>query len=290
MALRCSRVLIFSALAVVSTAQQNDLFEAARSGDLPKLQALASDKAAVNLRGPHNRTALHEAAANCQFESAKFLVDPGWDTRAVDDEQRPPVNLTSSCPDNVRTVFSLLLKPKIEEKFPWSLQYAAAHRHANLVAMLVRMGSDVNAVGSEGNRALELSCLHGDAETTRLLLERGANPNLRSKVGSTPLHDAALTGNKEVVELLLEHGANINATDSESASTPLHYAASFGRLDVVKVLVEQGADLTLKSTAGFTALQLATRNDFADVAAFLTATTASKPVERRPAGLGTSPK
>lgn len=259
------RLLLLPALAM----QQSDLFDAARRGDLSKLQMLAGDKAAADMRGPHDRTALHEAAANCQFAAAKILIDHGWNRLAVDDEKRLPVNLVSNCPDNIRTVFYLLLKPPIEEKFPWSLQYAAAHRQANVVAMLIRMGTDVNSVGSEGNRALELSSLHGDAETTRFLLEHGANPNLRSTVGSTPLHDAALTGNKEVLELLLEHGANINATDTESASTPLHYAASFGHLDVVKLLVQKGADVTLKTTQGFTALQLASKNDFSDVAAFL---------------------
>jgi ankyrin repeat protein len=93
-----------------------------------------------------------------------------------------------------------------------------------------------------------------------------------------------------VVELLLEHGANINAVDSESASTPLHYAASFGHLDVVKMLVARGADINLKTNQGFTAMQLATKNDFEEVAAFLTATTSSTPGERRPAGPQTSPK
>ena len=221
------------------------------------------------MRGLHDRTALHEAAANCQFAAAKILVDHGWNRQAIDDQKRPSVNLVSNCPDNVRSAFYLLLTPGVQEKDPWSLQYAAAHRQSNVVALLVQMGTNVNAIGSEGNRALELSCLHGDAATAKFLLEHGANPNLPNKVGSTPLHDAALTGNKEVVELLVEHGANINALDSESASTPLHYAASFGHLDVVKLLVQHGADTTLRSTAGFTALQLATRNDFADVAAFL---------------------
>jgi ankyrin len=275
-----SRLLLLSGLAVFLTAQQNELFEAARLGDLPKLQELAGDRTAVDKRGPHDRTALHEAAANCQLAAAKILIDHGWNTQAVEEDKRAPVNLVSNCPENIRTALYLLLKPPMEEKFPWSLQYAAGHRQANVV----------NGVGSEGNRALELSCLQGDAATAKILLEHGANPNLRSKVGATPLHDAALTGKREVVELLLDHGANINATDSESASTPLHYAASFGHLDVVKLLVGRGADVTLRSTAGFTALQLATRNDFADVAAFLTSITASKPVERHLAGPGTSPK
>jgi ankyrin repeat protein len=262
-------LLLLPALAISLPAQQSDLFDAARLGDLPKLQALVNDKTAIDLRGPHNRTALHEAVANCHLEAAKFLVDHGWNPQALDDEKKTPENLASKCPNNLTPLFFVLLGSKIREKDPWSLQYAAGHHQANVVAMLVRMGTDVNAVGSEGNRALEVSSLGGDGATTKLLLEHGANPNLRSKVGSTPLHDAALTGNKEVVELLLAHGANINAVDSESESTPLHYAASFGHLDVVKLLVERGADVTLKSTQGFTALQLATRNDFADVAAFL---------------------
>jgi ankyrin repeat protein len=263
------RLVLLPALAIVACAQQSALFEAARFGDLSKLQSLTNDKAAIDLRGPHDRTALHEAVANCHLEAAKFLVDHGWNPQALDDQKKTPLSLAAQCPDNPSPLFYILLGPKFKEKDPWTLQYAAGHHQANVVAMLVQMGTDVNNVGSEGNRALEISSLSGDAATTSLLLEHGANPNLRNKIGSTPLHDAALTGDKDVVDLLLEHGANLNAIDSESASTPLHYAASFGHLEVVKLLVEHGADVTLKTTQGFTARQLATRNDFADVAAFL---------------------
>jgi ankyrin repeat protein len=155
------------------------------------------------------------------------------------------------------------------EKVPWSLQYAAAHRQTNVVAMLVAMGRDVNELGAEGNRALDISCLNGDAATARFLLEHGANPNLRNKAGSTPLHDAALKGTREVIELLLGHAAEINARDREDGATPLHFAASFGRLDAVKALVEHGADTGLKTGKDSTALQLAAENGFTDVVAFL---------------------
>jgi ankyrin repeat protein len=157
----------------------------------------------------------------------------------------------------------------VQEKEPWSLQYAAAHHQLNTISMLITLGVDVNAQGSNGNRALDISCLNGDAATTRVLLEHGANPNLRNQDGSTPLHDAALKGNRELIELLLMHGAGINAVDSESASTPLHLAASFGRLDAVKALVEHGADPSLKNREGLTALALAAKNNFADVVRFL---------------------
>lgn len=155
------------------------------------------------------------------------------------------------------------------EKAPWSLQYAAAHRQTNVIAMLIALGRDVNELGAEGNRALDISCLSGDAPTTKVLLEHGANPNLRNKAGSTPLHDAALKGTGEVIELLLEHGADINARDGESSSTPLHFAASFGRLGAVKALVKHGADTELRNEKGSTALQLAMESGSAQVVAYL---------------------
>jgi ankyrin repeat protein len=156
------------------------------------------------------------------------------------------------------------------EKVPWSLQYAAAHKQTNVVAMLLALGRDVNELGAEGNRALDISCLNGDAATAKLLLDHGANPNLRNQAGSTPLHDAALKGTREVIELLLAHGAEINARDRESGSTPLHFAASFGRLEAVKALVAHGADTESKSVKGSTALQLATENGFSAVVTYLT--------------------
>ena len=155
------------------------------------------------------------------------------------------------------------------ENFPWSLQYAAAHKQVGVVSMLLSMGANPNAVGSEGRRALNVASLKGDAAVARLLLEHGANPNLRDKTGSTPLHDASLNGNKDVIELLLSHGAEINALDGESKSTALHYAASYGRLEAVKTLVAHGADVSLKTAKGQTPLELAVSNNQDDVAAFL---------------------
>jgi ankyrin repeat protein len=268
-----SRWLILPAVVIPCLAQQSELFEAARLGDVAKLKSLVSNKSLVMARGIHYRTALHEAAANCQLEAAKLLVENGWDRQARDDQGKTPLMLASRCPGNVQAAFvgTLNVAMRVTEKDPWSLQHAAANRQTNVVAILAKMGADVNAPGSEGNRALNISCLKGDAATAKVLLENGANPNLRGEDGITPLHDAALSGNPEVIELLLAHGAEINSVDSESASTPLHYAASFNRLNAVKALVEHGADTNIRTKAGFTALQLAATNNFAEVAAFLRA-------------------
>lgn len=160
-------------------------------------------------------------------------------------------------------------KPGIREEDPWSIQYAARHHQRSVISMLIGMRVDLNAQGSDGNRALDIACLQGDAPITRLLLEHGADPNLRNKTGSTPLHDAALNGNKEVIDLLLAHKANMNAIADADGSTPLHYAASMGRLEAVKTLVDHGADVTLKNAKGLTAIQLAEKNGFTDISQFL---------------------
>jgi len=159
--------------------------------------------------------------------------------------------------------------PRTLETYPWSLQYAATHHQLSVISMLIKMGVDVNAQGSEGNRALDVACLQGDAATSRLLLDHGADPNLRNKSGSTPLHDAALNGNKEVIELLLAHKASINEIASADGSTPLQYAASMDRLEAAQTLVQHGADVMLKNAKGLTAIQLAEKNNFADISEFL---------------------
>ncbi len=278
---RAAFLIVLLSVAGQCAAQQSELFEAARAGDLAKLRTLAGNRAWIDLRGPHNRTALHEAAANCQLPATEILLRGGWDTQARDDQGRLPAMLTSGCPDNIKNALLVILRPPVREEDPWSLQYATAHHQTSVVSMLLVMGVDANALGSNGNRALDISCLNGDAAGARLLLEHGANPNLPNKVGSTPLHDAALSGNhsegtKDLIEVLLKHGANINAVDSDTTSTPLHYAASFDRLEAVKTLVRHGADISLKNSMGFTAFQLAARNDFADICEFLSGTRAGR--------------
>ncbi len=256
-------------------AQSADLFEAVRLGDLAKLRELAADNVNVSLRTLHQRTALHEAAANCQLAAAKILMDAGWDRLALDDQRQTPAALALRCPNlsvpDLQFILSRLVDRNAapSEKNPWTIQYAAAHGQANVLSTLLIMGARVNEPGPEGNRALDAACLKGDPAVTRILLDRGADPNLRNKTGSTPLHDAALRGNKDVIELLLRRGAEPNAPDTENGSTSLHNAASFGRMEAVRMLVENGADPSVKTKQGSTPFDLAVRNGHQDIAAFL---------------------
>jgi ankyrin repeat protein len=262
--------LVVSFLAIAGLCLgQTELFEAARAGDLPVLRSLATDKKLIDLRDANGRTALHEAVAHCHLEAAQILVDAGWSSTLPDAQNRTPLALASQCPKDIQVVYQVVLAPPVQESAPWSLQYAAGRHQVSVISMLLNMRADANALGSDGNRALDISCLQGDAEVTRLLLEHGADPRLRNKAGGTPLHDAALKGNKEVIELLVAHGADVNAVDSQNRSTPLHYAAEFDRLDAVVALVQHGADVNLKNAGALTALDEANKNRFDDVSRFL---------------------
>jgi ankyrin repeat protein len=269
-------LILLTAFAATSTAQNPDFFEAARAGDVPKLQKLLADgtpintliNTLINQRGEHSRTALHEAAAHCRVNAARFLIEHGAEVQAMDDSAATPADLAAQCAPEIRSDFQTLM-PHSQLNGALSLQNAIAHRQAQLVSMLVSIGFSVNAMAADGDRPLNTAAAAGDATTTRLLLEHGADPNLPSRSGSTPLHDAALHGDAEAISLLLAHGARINTPTLDDGSTALHLAASFDRLDAVKTLVQHGADTTLKNAKGFTAADLAARNKFADVSAYL---------------------
>jgi hypothetical protein len=269
MSFRAIGVLVVVALAQGQTSNLA-LLEAARTGDLVKLRSFLGIPALVNARGPNGRTALHEAADACRIEAVRLLIANGWDRLAPDNNGVTPAMLLRHCQEDARVLLTPLTVPAIpREDSPMSMHYAAAHRQTSVVEMFLKLGMNADTPGSQGNRALDLACRNGDVATAALLLDHGANPNLRDKSGTTPLHDAALNGNREVIEILLKHGAEIDALDADDKSTPLDYAASMDRADAVKALIARGANTKLRNAAGLTARDIALKNNFTDVADFL---------------------
>jgi len=109
-----------------------------------------------------------------------------------------------------------------------------------------------------------------DPKRIREAVEHGANVD--AKVNSPPyptaLHFAVrklINPDKGLTKFLLEHGANPNIKD-HFGMTPLFYATE---LDTVKELVEHGADVNIQNDKGETALDLAIRSGYTDVANLL---------------------
>jgi ankyrin repeat protein len=150
------------------------------------------------------------------------------------------------------------------------------HRQTNVTKMLLALGADPNATGTEGTTPLADAALKGDLDGVRALLAYGARPNAISQAGTQPIHDAALGDNAEVIRELVMHGADVNARTRDEVQTPLHIAAAMGKMKAVEALVALGAHLTIKDSNGRTPLDAAERVGLTDVVALLRRAAAAK--------------
>ncbi|MGO4841071.1 ankyrin repeat domain-containing protein, partial [Rhizobiaceae sp. 2RAB30] len=117
--------------------------------------------------------------------------------------------------------------------------------------------------------ALVIAALNGHADVVALLLERGADIEIRNKHGLTALHAAAYDGNMDVVELLVAKGAAVNDTANFYNMAPLHAAAEEGHADVVAFLLANKAEVEAKERNGYTPLSQAGWRDHWDAASLL---------------------
>ncbi len=131
-----------------------------------------------------------------------------------------------------------------------ALHWAAAGGDAEMAAMLVHAGANVQSVTRIGHYTpLHVACQGGNAAVVEILLEAGAEVSSRtSPGGTTPLHLAAASGSVEAVNLLLSRGADVNAREAEWGQTPLIFAAASNRGEAIRVLLEHDADPSMTTT------------------------------------------
>ena len=95
-------------------------------------------------------------------------------------------------------------------------------------AALARGGS-VNARDDYDLTPLMLAAIYGHANVAAILLEHGANLDaIDSGLRQSPITLAAQNGNVDVAKLLLRRGVDVNSRDAMDA-TPLHWAALRGQ-------------------------------------------------------------
>jgi ankyrin repeat protein len=86
--------------------------------------------------------------------------------------------------------------------------------------------------------------------------------------GATILQHAARKSHIIIVKYLIDIGAKVNTTD-KCIETPLHDAARAGCIDIVKYLLESGIDKFAKNNANLMATDIATDNNYEDVAEYI---------------------
>ncbi|KAM4750047.1 cyclin-dependent kinase 4 inhibitor B [Anableps anableps] len=115
---------------------------------------------------------------------------------------------------------------------------------------------------------LATAAAKGHLADVEALLLNGAPVNGVNCFGRTALQ-VMMMGSSSVAQLLLNHGADPNVADSRTRTTPLHDAAREGFLDTVRLLVEAGADPQARDCENCLPIDLARRNGYTNVVAFL---------------------
>jgi len=191
---RWKRSLILGILVVLAcvqastraNAQGDDLFNAAKNGDLPRVKSLLAKGADVNAKqASDGATALIMASQEGHLDVVQVLLDKGADVDAKANDGVP------------------------------ALLAASAYGHLNVVQALLAKGADVNAKRTnDGATALILASQQGQLEVVQALLAKGADVNAKATNGSTALIQASFAGHLDVVQALLAKGADVNAKAS----------------------------------------------------------------------------
>lgn len=164
-------------------------------------------------------------------------------------------------------------KPK---NYGWSpLMHAASLGLRNIIELLLKQNADPNI---QVKLTTPLMCLCDSTSTLdehellqcfNLLVDAGANINAFNVNRKTPLMFAAELGHEKLLIRLLELGCDPDFTNCDGW-TALFFAVNRGRLKMVELLKEAGASLSLEDVKGQTLYDLASIQNYKDIADLVT--------------------
>jgi ankyrin repeat protein len=272
------------------------LMFAAQQGDLESARTLLDSGSDVNEATPDGDTPLLIAAASGHEAFSLFLLDKGANPNAAERNgitalHYAIMNGLGQAVEGISMVRShtpYLHRPNMVPLVK-ALLARGANPNARLVApakeldtgpgygKILRInqlnvgGGRINPVGAT---PFLMAALSFDPDLMRILLAAGADPLLTTKDKVTALMAAVGLGREraslisyteeqeskiqEMVKMLVDLGVDVNAAETATGLTALHCAAFYGNSErIVRFLVEKGANLNLKTTAGQTALDIA---------------------------------
>ena len=178
--IRIRQLALFLSLAmpIGSASYADAIHDAAKSGDLAKVQLLVVDGSDVNGKGVNEETPLIVASLEGQGEIASYLLQRGADIDA-------------------RNAGGLL-----------ALHAAAYAGHSDIVALLIVKGANVNdAANRFGVTPLHVAAEENHLAVVELLLKHGADPTAVERNGYTALTRAGWREHWDVAAVLLANGA-----------------------------------------------------------------------------------
>ncbi len=182
-----------------------ELLNAARCGDVNRVNELLGFGINVNYQSEQRWTALHAAARYGHEAVVQLLLERG---AKVNSE------------DNHGTT---------------ALHQAVLNGHAEVAQLLLGYGANVQVKDNYGRTALYEAV---SPEMVDLLVENGADLEAKDKDGRTALHSAALNGREAAVQSLQLNGADLDAKDIDER-TALQWAELIGHKGVMELLTPE---------------------------------------------------
>jgi len=225
---------------------------AAVLGNLDAVKKLVQDGENPFVKDRGGRTALDWAAQQGRFEVVRFLIEDypkmRFQGETIENQEIERVLIYSIKTAHVDLMNYLVgiindKYPDLKASYTRHLLLSVKSGKTEIVQMLLDNGADINARFSES--LIEAAIDANNEETLRLLLSRGTNPNEEMKLLKiTPLHQCAIYNRPKMVPILVEFGAKVDAKNMDG-DEPLDLAARNDEAEVVQELIKAGAKISL---------------------------------------------
>lgn len=119
-----------------------------------------------------------------------------------------------------------------------------------------------NAENTEANNQLIRAAQENNLQKMKEALKKGADINTRTESGQTVLH---FVKNPVLAKFIIEKGADVNRKDYDFEMTPIY----FHEVAIARLLYKAGADIHIKAKKGITPLMWYTYSNYLDGVKFL---------------------
>jgi uncharacterized protein len=251
---------------------QEQLFQAAKNGDVEALEDILNGDIDVNSNNILGESALMFAIDGCQSEATRMLMAKGAQFEYHTKLGYTPLIRASAlgCSEIVKMLIekkAAINKEDPHHKFN-ALSKAIERNHPEIVQLLLGAEANANYADKYGVTLLMIAAQKGHSDIVDVLITNGADVNAKSLINQTALLCALDYGHPAIASHLIDNGANVSDVDKYNRST-LMLAATLGDSDIVKALVEKGVDLNLLNEKEQSAAVIAQKKKFDYLVDFL---------------------
>jgi uncharacterized protein CbrC (UPF0167 family)/ankyrin repeat protein len=155
------------------------------------------------------------------------------------------------------------------------LHHACEQGHSNLALLLINHSTEIDRQNNLGITPLHYAAANGLMDVCRALLNKGADVNKKTTDGLSPLYLAIEYSTEEIAAYFVSSGADLLLPLSDYDRTILHIAAIKGYQQLCTIILDKGIPVDLTDAQGYTALQLAVRENHPRVIEYLASRGAS---------------